>query len=86
MPDTRYAEEISHADIDGHRIERLRMKESGDVEIRFSWWKDGRFMTRPLDLSEDDLLPLMQQAMERRVFSDEFLRGPQGVLAEHFRH
>jgi phage-related protein len=27
----------------------------GDIEIGRNWWKDGRIMPRPLDLSETDL-------------------------------
>ena len=55
MRSTSYVDELSHVDQGGARIERIRIKEAGEEEIRFSWWKDGRFQTRPLDLSEDDL-------------------------------
>lgn len=47
---------------DGHeaRMERLTMKADGSDEIRFSWWKDGKFAPRPLDLAASDLVPLLQ--------------------------
>jgi hypothetical protein len=88
MRRTRYAEEIAEpADIGGLRIERLRVFETGQEEIRFSWWKDGRFVPRPLDLSEDELLDLMRQAiLERRVFTPSFLDGLQRILAERSNH
>ncbi len=83
MRSTAYADEIAHADQGGARIERLRIKETGEEEIRFSWWKDGRFQTRPLDLSEGDLLPLIAEAIDKGVFSEDFLRGLQTMLNGH---
>ena len=73
------------ADIAGLRIERLHIH-ADDVEaIRFSWWKDGNLMMRPLDLTEPQLLPLMSAAMREGVFTDDFLRGLQAALTEHFQ-
>jgi hypothetical protein len=76
MRDTAYATEIATAsvswgDSEG-RIERLRIKDSGEIEIRFSWWKDGRLAPRPLDLNEDDLLVLMERAVAADVFTAGF--------------
>ncbi len=72
MRDTGYARELARADIGGHRIERLYVKDRGEEEIRFSWWKDGRMQTRPLDLPEDQLLPLLAEAIREGVFSKRF--------------
>lgn len=84
MRSTSYADELAFAeDAKGARIERLMMKADGAEEIRFSWWRDGRFQTRPLDLPESDLLPLFAKAIGADVFSDEFLRGLQTVLNGH---
>ena len=67
MPNTEYADELCEPgsvqlgkdkDEEG-RIERLRVKSTQQEEIRFSWWKSGRFMLRPLDLPEEDLLKLI---------------------------
>jgi hypothetical protein len=67
---TPYATEVAPAaDINGDRIERLFIKERAQVEIRFSWWKDGRMMMRPLDLSEAELLPLMRLPMREGLFT-----------------
>ena len=52
LRDTEFATEVARAILpnkDGvqeARIERLRLKESGVEEIRFSWWKDGKIMPR----------------------------------------
>jgi hypothetical protein len=77
MRDTDYATEIVPPAIltfpsgDEARIERLRIKSSGNVEIRFSWWKDGRMMMRPLDLGEADLLKLLATAIRQGVLLPE---------------
>lgn len=83
LRDTNYAREIASADLGGSRIERIHIKETDTEEIRFSWWKDGRFQARPLDLSEDDLLALFGQAIGKGVFSDDFLKGLQTMLNGH---
>ena len=86
MRDTPYATEIETAsDSIGQTIERLFVKEHGREEIRFSWWKDGQLMIRPLDLPEDELLPLMRTAMRKGVFSLRFLSDLEAALVEHLR-
>jgi hypothetical protein len=82
--DTTYAREISSADIHGLRIERLHRKDTNREVIRFSWWKDGNLVMRPLDLPEQELLPLMRAAMREGVFTDDFLRELQSALTSHF--
>jgi hypothetical protein len=78
MRDTRYATEIQSAslrwpDSDSEaRIEHLYIKSSGEHEIRFSWWKNGRMTPRPLDLSEKDLVKLFRSAVRNGVFTDKF--------------
>lgn len=80
MRETGYAKEVATADINGCRIERIIVKEFGQPEIRFSWWKDGRFQTRPLDLSEQELLPLVEEAIRQGVFSEWFLQKLHSAL------
>lgn len=80
MRSTNYANLIAEADIGGHRIERLFVKDQNQEEIRFSWWKDGRMATRPLDLPEAELLPLLKLAIENDVFSETFLRELHAIL------
>lgn len=77
MRDTRYATERATASLqldggDECRIERLYVKETNEEEIRFSWWKNGKMMMRPLDLSEKDLLQLLKEAIKKDVFTSEF--------------
>lgn len=80
MRSTSYADEIASADEGGARIERLRIKATGADEIRFSWWKDGRFQARPLDLPEDDLLRLLRKAIDEGVFSEVFVGNLRRML------
>lgn len=62
------------------RIQKIRINETGEVEIRPSWWKNGTFMLRPLDLNEEDWLKLIKLAIEDRIFSDEFIKELKEVL------
>lgn len=85
MRDTNYARELATAAIQWRdssegRIERLLIKDSGEEEIRFSWWKDGRMTPRPLDLSESDLLTLLERAIVSGVFTDEVRGRLRGLL------
>jgi hypothetical protein len=84
--DTEYAQELCEPatiewpnDEEG-RIERLLIKESGNHEIRFSWWKRGRMAIRPLDLSEDDLILLLKDALIKNVFTSDFRSKLQSLL------
>jgi hypothetical protein len=74
MRDTAYAREIKRAHItlgDGSeaRIERIFVKSERQDEIRFSWWKDGKIVMRPLDLSEADLINLIGEAVRNDLFT-----------------
>ena len=85
MRDTSYATEIARASIgfdaaNEGTIERIHVKEQGQDEIRFSWWKDGRMTPRPLALSENDLLTLLQDAIEFDIFTPEFRTRLQDML------
>jgi hypothetical protein len=77
MRDTKYATELVSASIfwgqSEGRIERIFVKEFEREEIRFSWWNNGRFIPRPLDLSEDDLVILFKEAIKNEVFTAGFL-------------
>lgn len=80
MRDTKYAREIAFADIGGERIERIFVKENDAEEVRFSWWPNGRFAPRPLDLSEASLLELIGAAIKKGVFTPTFLGGLRDLL------
>jgi hypothetical protein len=78
MRDTKYATELCDPGIfrfpsgNEARIEKLRIKETGEEEIRFSWWKGEKMVPRPLDISESDLVSLFRNALENIVFSGDF--------------
>jgi hypothetical protein len=87
--DTRYAREIATAKLPSGpggktfaAIERIHVKQADQVEIRFSWWEGSRMMPRPLDLPEEELLPLLQAALDAGVFSETFVRNLRQLLAE----
>ena len=86
MRDTEYARELCEPGVmkwpsggSEARIEKLLIKETGEEEIRFSWWKDGKLAIRPLDLSEHDLITLFSDALAKGVF----LRGLQIQAQSH---
>jgi len=79
MRDTGYARELCEPGVmkwpsggSEARIEKLLIKETGEEEIRFSWWKEGKLAIRPLDLSEHDLITLFSDALAKEVFSEDF--------------
>jgi hypothetical protein len=77
MRDTDYATElvppavVKFPDGDEARLERLHIKSNESVAVRLSWWKDGRMMMRPLDLSEADLMRLLAKALRQGVLLPE---------------
>ena len=87
MRDTDYATEQVTASVrfdaeNEGRIERIFVKETQQEEIRFSWWKGGNIVPRPLDLSEADLLELMREAMVAGVFTPQFRAELRRLLPE----
>ena len=73
MRDTDYARELARGTFEDARIERLYVKEADEEQIRFSYWKVGKkFVPRPLDLTEEDLLKLFADAIKENVFIHSF--------------
>jgi hypothetical protein len=62
------------------RIEKLHIKETEEEEIRFSWWKNGNMVPRPLDLSEGDLIALFKDALSKDVFTPIFRLKLRSIL------
>jgi len=52
------------------------------VGYRFSWWKEGRMVPRPLDATEDQLLALLKNALLEGVFSQRFLANLRQMLEQ----
>lgn len=87
MGKSKYAEVLNEvvikmSDGDSAKIERLIIKKTGNTEIRFSWWTQEckQFQHAALDLSEDDLLKLMEEAIKNKVFSNDFTNGLLKIL------
>jgi hypothetical protein len=82
MRDTDYATEIKTASLgqgpdgDEARIERLKVKSTGQVEIRLSWWKNGKMVPRPLDLPEASFLKLIAKGIREGVLLPEGSNWP----------
>jgi|HigsolmetaAR206D_1030411.scaffolds.fasta_scaffold09556_2 hypothetical protein len=66
---TKIGEDIS-------AVEKIYVKAAQRIEIRFAWYKEKgekrRFIPRPLDLPEDELLELLINGIEKDVFSKGF--------------
>ena len=86
MRETKYAVELTEPasrhfpNGDEARIEKLHIKKTGEEEVRFSWWKDGKMLPRPLDLSENDLLLLLREAFSKDVFTPLFKESLRELL------
>jgi hypothetical protein len=79
LRDTKYARELATARLPSGpggtsyaAIERILVTQTGQIEVRFSLWQGSRMMPRPLDLPEDELLPLLRAACQAGVFSEAF--------------
>jgi hypothetical protein len=89
LRETRYARELASAKLPSGpggksfvAIERIFVKQAEQVEIRFSLWEGSRMMPRPLDLPEDELLPLLRVAIRAGVFSDTFVESLRTLVSE----
>ena len=61
-------------------IEKIFIKAKKRDEIRFSLYKDiitlkERYIPRSLDVTEQELLQLIKESIERAVFSKEFIKS-----------
>ncbi|HTU27120.1 MAG TPA: hypothetical protein VMF30_17065 [Pirellulales bacterium] len=89
MRDTKYATELACSTFDfpngggEARVERLRFKQPGyvgDEGYRFSWWKDGNMVQRPLDATEDQMIAIFKGAIEAGVFTGRFVAELRAML------
>jgi len=62
------------------RIERLHVKNTGAVEIRFSYWPNGHFVPRPMHATEEQLLNLLSEGIRAGVFTPAFRRKLKQLL------
>ncbi len=78
LRETKYAKELARATReyspnDEVRLERLYIKEHERDEIRFSWWPNGKMAQKPLDVTEEQLLDLLEEGIKQGVFTSKFL-------------
>lgn len=69
------------AEFGGSRIERVFDRSLGAVAIRFSAWRGGKIVMRPLSIREDELAVLIGEAVAAGVFSAALLGELQAILA-----
>ncbi|MCH3963256.1 MAG: hypothetical protein LKE46_03200 [Clostridium sp.] len=82
IKDTKYCQIFSQGKISDEEyycIEKIFVKAKEREEIRFSLYRDTtltpqRYIPRSLDVTEEELLELMKQAMDNSVFSKEFIK------------
>jgi len=65
---------IDLGDLEG-RIEKFLPKEAGPAKIRISCWSQGHPCSSPLDMSENELVNLLQRAIRAGILSPEFLKN-----------
>lgn len=65
-------------------VERIFVKALNREEIRFAWYKDRNgtkhFQPRPLDLTEEELLELLLDGVNKGVFSNNFRKVLKNIL------
>ncbi|MGF6950096.1 hypothetical protein QF028_002601 [Neobacillus sp. B4I6] len=66
-------------------VEKIFIKDIKREEIRFAWYKEEkngsrRFIPRPLDLTEEELLELLKDGVNKGVFSKEFRENLKKIL------
>ncbi|WHZ04956.1 hypothetical protein QNH48_10180 [Neobacillus sp. YX16] len=66
-------------------VERIFIKDIKREEIRFAWYKEEmngskRFIPRPLDLTEEELLELLKDGVNKGVFSNKFRKSLKNIL------
>ncbi|MBP2031905.1 hypothetical protein J2Z42_000570 [Clostridium algifaecis] len=89
IKDTKYCRIFSQGKMSGEEytycIERIFVKAKDREEIRFSLYKDTiislqRYIPRSLDVTEEELIELIKQAIDNSVFSKEFIKNLNELL------
>jgi hypothetical protein len=64
-------------DLDGSeaRIEKLISKDNEPVKIRISYWYQDRIHSGPMEISETDLVNLLQKAIRAGILTSEFINN-----------
>lgn len=84
IKETKYCQILSQGKIADEEytycIEKIFIKAKSREEIRFSLYKDTvrsqeTYIPRSLDVTEQELLQLIKEAVEKAVFSKEFIKS-----------
>ena len=73
-PKNMHSVSIQLGDSEG-RIEKLPPQRTQATRIRISSWSQGRQRAQALDLSEQELVTLLQMAIRAGILSQEFLEN-----------
>jgi hypothetical protein len=57
------------------RIEKILAKGTEPEKVRISCWKQGQQFPQPLDISENQLVDLLQKAVRAGILSSEFVNN-----------
>ena len=68
-----HGQKISHVEIEDARIERLWIKETCRQVIRFSCWPGGKMASKPLEVTEEQLLLLLKEAINEDLLTEDFV-------------
>jgi len=68
-----HGQKIAHVEIEEARMERLYVKETDRQVVRFSCWPNGKIASKPLEVTEEQLLHLMQAAIKEDVLTEDFV-------------
>jgi hypothetical protein len=66
-------------------VEKIFIKDIKREEIRFAWYKEEknctrRLIPRPLDLTEDELIELLKDGVNKGVFTNKFSERLKNIL------
>lgn len=84
IKETKYCQILSQGKIEDddytYCIEKIFIKEKDRDEIRFSLYKDTvrseqTYIPRSLDVTEEELMQLIKAAIDKSVFSKEFIKS-----------
>ncbi len=62
------------------KIERLPINEAGEEQIRFSIWSQGKMLPHPLDLTEKELVALLQAAIQEGILSRDCISELHSII------
>lgn len=76
---TKYAELCAQSvlDLDDGteiRFERIWVKSRQEELLRWTWWKGGRMVPRPVEMSEAQILECLEKGLDTGLLSSFFLR------------